>query len=267
MNCIQNRGKFKAYWVGTASTALIEQALILDKFQEEMQTLIDGGSVEMLADPKMVFADIKSSPNALYNLLLFSGYLTAIKAKLAMDGITYLCSVKIPNYEVRGVFMTSLVQWIENKFKTDARGYRAFVTDLLSGDVLKFIETLKSYLEVSASYFDSGKYAELLYNGFMWGLFASSVNEDYFVEKERETGSGRADLLIIPKETAPFPFALILEYKIANKTEDLQTVAQSALDQIESKEYSSKIKAYKNVEKIIRVGLAFSGKDVAVAFN
>ncbi len=268
MNCIQNRGKFKAYWVGTASTALIEQALVLDKFQSEIQTLIEGGSVDMIADPKMVFADIKSSPNALYNLLLFSGYLTAIKAKLAMDGITYLCSVKIPNYEVRGVFMTSTAAWIENKFKTDARAYRTFVTDLLKGDVPKFIETLQSYLDVSASYFDSGpKQGEILYNGFMWGLFASSVNEDYFVEKERESGLGRADLLIIPKETGPFPFALILEYKIANKTEDLQVVAQSALDQIEAKEYISKIKAYKNVEKVIRVGLAFSGKEVAVAFK
>ncbi|HQS84382.1 MAG: hypothetical protein B7Y25_05460 [Alphaproteobacteria bacterium 16-39-46] len=202
MNCLNNKGAFKAYWVGTASTTLIENALILDKFQEEMQMLIEGEKVDMIADPKMVFADIKSSPNALYNLLLFSGYLTAEKAKLAMDGITYLCSVKIPNYEVRGVFMTSAIQWIENKFKTDARDYKAFVTHLLRGDVPKFMETLKSYLGASASYFDSGpKQAELLYNGFMWGLFASSVNEDYFVEKERETGKGRADLLIIPKET------------------------------------------------------------------
>ena len=268
MSCIQNRGKFKAYWVGTANTALIERALILDKFQTEIQMLIEGESVEMIADPKMVFADIKSSPNALYNLLLFSGYLTAIKAKLAMDGITYICQVKIPNYEVRGVFMTSVGTWIESKFKTDARDYRAFMTQLLSGDVPKFIETLKSYLEVSASYFDSGlKQGEILYNGFMWGLFASSVNEDYFVEKERETGKGRADLLIIPKETAPFPFAVILEYKIASKGEDLKTVAQSALDQIEAKEYASKIKAHPYVEKIIRVGLAFSGKDVEGAFK
>ena len=178
MNCIKNRGKFKAYWMGTASTALIERALILDKFQTEIQTLVEGGSVEMLADPKMVFADIKSSPNALYNLLLFSGYVTAETVKQALDGITYICRVKIPNREVRGIFMTSVVQWIESKFKADSREYRAFVNDLLSGDVPKFIETLKSYLEVSASYFDSGKQAELLYYGFMWGLFASSVNED-----------------------------------------------------------------------------------------
>ncbi len=267
MNCIKNRGKFKAYWMGTASTALIERALILDKFQTEIQTLVEGGSVEMLADPKMVFADIKSSPNALYNLLLFSGYVTAETVKQALDGITYICRVKIPNREVRGIFMTSVVQWIESKFKADSREYRAFVNDLLSGDVPKFIETLKSYLEVSASYFDSGKQAELLYNGFMWGLFASSVNEDYFVEKERETGQGRADLLIIPKDTSPHAIAFILEYKIASKNENLKTIAKSALDQIEKKAYASKIKAYKNVKKIISIGVAFSGKNVEVAFK
>ena len=267
MNCLNNEGELKAYWVGTESTALIENALICDKFQEEIQILSNGGSVEMIADPKMVFSDIKSSSNALYNLLLFSGYVTAEKVKQALDGITYICRVKIPNHEVRGVFMTSVAQWIENKFKTESKEYRAFVGDLLSGDVPKFIHTLKSYLEVSASYFDSGKQAELLYNGFMWGLFASSVNEEYYVEKERETGKGRADLLIIPKETSPHQIAFILEYKIAPKDENLETIAKSALDQIETKEYVSKIKAYKNVEKIIMVGLAFRGKDVEVSFK
>ena len=163
--------------------------------------------------------------------------------------------------------MTSLVSWVESKFEADSREYRAFAGDLLSGDVPKFINMLKSYLEVSASYFDSGKQAEILYNGFMWGLFASSVNEDYYVEKERETGKGRADLLIIPKETSPFQISFILEYKIASKEENLKTAAQTALDQIETKEYASKIKAYKNVEKVISIGLAFRGKEVEVVFK
>ncbi|MBS0185480.1 MAG: PD-(D/E)XK nuclease domain-containing protein, partial [Proteobacteria bacterium] len=267
MNCIYNEGEFKAYWVGTASTALIERALVLDKFQEEMQRLVEGESIEMIADPKMVFEDIKSFPNALYNLLLFSGYITAEKVKQALDGVTYICQVKIPNREVRGVFMTSVIQWIESKFKADSREYKAFVGDLLSGDVSKFMATLKSYLEVSASYFDSGKQAELLYNGFMWGLFASSMNQDYFVEKERETGAGRADLLIIPKETAAYSIAFVLEYKIANQNENLKEVSKAALDQTEIKGYASKIRGYTNVKKIILMGLAFRGKDVEVSYK
>ncbi|MBS0185384.1 MAG: PD-(D/E)XK nuclease domain-containing protein [Proteobacteria bacterium] len=164
--------------------------------------------------------------------------------------------------------MTSTLQWIEAKFKTNPQEYKVFVMHLLKGDVAKFIEKLKSYLDASASYFDSAsKQAELLYNGFMWGLFASSVNEDYFVEKERETGERRADLLIIPKETAPYPYAFILEYKIATKSEDLKKVAQAALHPIETKKYDSKIKMYKHVEKIIHLGLAFSEKNVEAAYQ
>ncbi|HQS83458.1 MAG: hypothetical protein B7Y25_01740 [Alphaproteobacteria bacterium 16-39-46] len=231
MNCIQNRGKFKAYWVGTASTALIEQALILDKFQEEMQTLIDGGSVEMLADPKMVFADIKSSPNALYNLLLFSGYLT-VERSIENDDTTYNCDVKIPNREVRSVFSGSLQKWISQKFNIDVNEYNAFLNDLLKGNVETFTQKLKDYLEISASFFATGpKNSELFYNGFIMGL-VSSVSSQYFVEAKRESGAGRANFLLIPKPTARYQKALIVEFKFGKTETDLHLLAQKALEQI-----------------------------------
>ncbi|HQS85126.1 MAG: hypothetical protein B7Y25_08650 [Alphaproteobacteria bacterium 16-39-46] len=220
MNCINNDGEFKAYWVGTASTALIEQALILDKFQEEMQTLIDGGSVDMIADPKMVFSDIKSSPNALYNLLLFSGYLT-VERSFENDDTTYNCEVKIPNREVRSVFSGSLQKWISKKFNIDVNDYNAFLNNLLKGNVDAFTQKLKDYLEVSASFFATGpKNAELFYNGFILGL-VSAVSSQYFVEAEKESGTGRADLMLIPKNTAKYQNALILEFKFSKSEENL----------------------------------------------
>ncbi|HQS83811.1 MAG TPA: AAA family ATPase, partial [Alphaproteobacteria bacterium] len=234
MNCIQNRGKFKAYWVGTASTALIEQALILDKFQEEIQTLIEGESVDMIADPKMVFADIKSSPNALYNLLLFSGYLT-VERSIENDDTTYNCEVKIPNREVRSVFSGSLQKWIAQKFNIDVNDYNAFLNDLLKGNVDAFTQKLKDYLETSASFFATGpKNSELFYNGFIMGL-VSSVSSQYFVDAERESGVGRADLLLIPKPLARYQNALVLEFKFGKLETDLHLLAQKALEQIELK--------------------------------
>ena len=266
MNCIQNRGKFKAYWVGTASTGLIEQALVLDKFQEEMQILIEGGSVDMIADPKMVFADIKSSPNALYNLLLFSGYLT-VERSFENDDTTYNCEVKIPNREVRSVFSGSLQKWISKKFNIDVKDYNAFLNDLLKGNVETFTQKLKDYLEVSASFFATGpKNAELFYNGFIMGL-VSAVSSQYFVETERESGLGRADLLLIPKPMARYQNALVLEFKFSKSGENLNLLAQKALEQIEHKNYMSKIKAHETVMKTLKVGLAFAGKDVEVAFK
>ncbi len=266
MNCINNQGEFKAYWVGTASTALIAHALIRDKFQEKIQTLIEGGRVEMIADPKMVFSDIISSPNALYNLLLFSGYLTADSIENSMGG-TYRCTVHIPNREVLEVFEVSTLQWVSQKFNIDVDEYDAFLNDLLKGDIKSFIQKLKIYLKISASFYATGpKNAELFYNGFMIGL-VSAVSSRYFVEAEKESGKGRADLMLIPKPTAKYQTALLLEFKFAKSDEDLNFLAQKALEQIETKNYEAKIKAYETVTQTLKVGLAFSGKNVEVAFR
>ena len=265
MNCIANEGEFKAYWVGTASTTLLEQALIVDTFQGEMQKLIEGESVEMIADPKMVFEDIKSSPSALYNLLLFSGYLTAERS-VENDDATYNCDVKIPNREVRGIYTRSLEKWIASKFNLEVRDYNAFLNDLLKGDISLFEEKLKDYLSLSISFYSSGpKNAELFYNGFILGLI-SAVSTQYFVETEKESGSGRADLILIPKTTAKYQNALILEFKFSKTQENLPLLAQKALEQIENKNYAAKVKEYR-IEKTFKVGLAFGGKDAAIAFK
>ena len=267
MNWLNFNGQFKAYWVGTASTTLLEKALILDSFQEEVQNLIEGNTVSMLASPHMVFSDITSSHNAFYNLLLFSGYLTVVRASSGLSG-TYNCQVRIPNREVLEIFQMSVVQWLEKAFKLGAGQYHEFAMYLLSGNIEKFSGSLKQYLERSSSYFDSGEMsAETLYNGFMLGIFASSMVADYFVEKERETGDGRADLLIIPKTIAAYDIAFVLEYKVATKTEDLVATANIALEQIKNKNYISKIKSHDNVHRVFSVGLAFCGKHVEVAYS
>ncbi|MBS0185343.1 MAG: AAA family ATPase [Proteobacteria bacterium] len=266
MNCLNRKGMLKAYWVGTANTALIERALILDKFQEEMQILIQGGSVEMLADPKMVFVDIKSSPNALYNLLLFSGYLTANSIQNEKAGM-YRCNVRIPNREVQEVFEISSMSWISQKLKIEMNEYNAFLDYLLKGDIDVFTQKLKDYLESSASFFSTGsKNAELFYNGFILGL-VSAVSSNYYIETERESGLGRIDLLFIPMPGARYQNALILEFKFGKPQIDLSSLAQKALKQIEEKNYGAKLKAYKNIVSTFKVGVAFRGKDVAVAFQ
>ena len=137
---------------------------------------------------------------------------------------------------------------------------------MLQGHILEFTEKLKEYLSVSASFYATGtKNAELFYNGFMIGLI-SSVSSRYFIETEKESGSGRADLILIPKETARYNNALILEFKSAKPDENLKSVSQKALEQIEAKKYETKIHAHTNISKIIKIGLAFSGKNVDVSF-
>eukprot|EP01035_Chromulina_nebulosa_P020445 gene20445-26528_t len=265
MNYLNNK-ELRPYWVGTASTTLIENALILDKFQGEVQQLIEGNVVDMVADSKMVFTDIKSSPDALYNLLLFSGYLT-VENSVANDDSSYECLVKIPNREIRGIFTSSIRKWLSTQFKIESREYNQFINMLLKGEMESFVETLREYLSVSSSFFSTGpKNAELFYNGFMLGLI-SSASMQYHVETEKESGGGRIDLVLIPKAHARFKNAIILEFKIGHRQEDLKEVATNALKQIKAKNYEAKIASYEGVEKTFKIGLAFCGKDAELVYE
>ncbi|HQS85116.1 MAG TPA: PD-(D/E)XK nuclease domain-containing protein, partial [Alphaproteobacteria bacterium] len=179
----------------------------------------------------------------------------------------YRCDVRIPNKEVQEVFEVSSMDWIAQKLKLDMNEYNAFLDDLLKGNIDAFTQKLKGYLETSASYFATGpKNAELFYSGFVMGL-VSAVSSNYSVDTERESGSGRVDLLLIPTSTARYQNALVLEFKFSKSETDLHLLAQKALEQIELKNYAAQIKSYKNVESTFKVGIAFGGKDVEVAFK
>lgn len=260
MNYLRTR-ELRSYWLETGSTSLIENAFVLDEFQEQIQGLIEGKSVKITADPAMVFADINSLPNAFYNLLLFSGYLTPSSVKFGEDE-GYLCDVRVPNREIRILFNSFLRRWLNKKFKIETSEYHAFITNLISGDVELFVEKLRRYLEVSSSYYlSSKKTAEVFYNGFILGLI-SSLYTEYFVESEKESGLGRADLMIIPKPNSEFKLAFVIEFKFGSDVFDLNTSAKLALDQINAKNYASKVSEYSYVERTIKLGLAFSGKEV-----
>ncbi len=253
--------ELRAYWVMTGSTSLIENAFVLDEFQEEIQELIEGKSVEMTADSSMVFADIYSCPDAFYNLLLFSGYLTPSKIEFGDDG-GYLCNVRIPNREIRTLFNGFLKRWLNKKFKIESHEYNAFITNLISGNIELFVEKLKQYLEISSSYYlSSKKNSEVFYNGFILGLI-SSLSTRYFIESEKESGSGRADLMIIPRINARFKTAFVIEFKFGPDVTDLKSLAREALDQINARNYTSKIVEHSHVDQTIKLGLAFGGKGV-----
>jgi len=247
--------------VGTASTELLEQALILDDFQEELQTLIEGGTVSMIADPKMVFADIQSSSEALYNLLLFSGYLTPTYVRAQGDGSRYECQLKIPNHEIKGIFTNSLQRWLANKIKINESQYTSFTRHLVEGKTELFMEKLHTYMTTAFSFYSTGpKNGELFYNGFMLGLMAS-LSTHYDIETEKESGLGRIDMVLIPKPTSWYKKAFLLEFKRVAKEENLKADAEGALRQIQDKKYRDKVKDYDTVS----LGLAFCGKDVEMA--
>ncbi len=266
INYLRER-ELKAYWVATGSTAMLETAALLDDFQPEIQLLIEGGNINMTADPHMVFSEVKTSHEAFYNLLLFSGYLT-VKDILSKRASIYECEVKIPNYELQEIFETFVIKWISRKFNIEQTEYSNFIKGFLSGDVEGFVLKLKKYIEFSASYFSTGnEKAEVFYNGLMLGLIAT-ISYSYFVETERESGSGRVDLLLIPKPRTRERTAFVIEFKVLKDAGgDLKARADEALAQIKSKNYASKISVHENIERTIMLGLAFCGKEVQASWE
>ena len=114
----------------------------------------------------------------------------------------------------------------------------------------------------STSYFDaSGQAPEKFYHGFVLGLLVS-LSSTHRVHSNKESGFGRYDVLLIPKDKAKL--GIILEFKVAKPELNLQDSAQEALVQIDQKNYATEL-TEQGVVQILKMGLAFRGKEVAMA--
>ncbi len=138
---------------------------------------------------------------------------------------------------------------------------------LLEGNVEKFTAMLSDYLMDALSYRDiSGdKKAEIFYHGFVAALVAS-VRDTHWVDSNKESGHGLYDVMLTPKNNQQHR-ALILEFKHVKKTESLDAMAEAALTQIEHLEYAKVLARYPHVTHILKVGLAFSGKEVRAVYK
>lgn len=139
--------------------------------------------------------------------------------------------------------------------------YQLFLENLLKGDMEEFTYTLQKYLLGSMSYFDaSGDEPEKFYHGFVLGLIAS-LQDSYTIQSNRESGHGRYDVMIIPKDKSKL--GLVLEFKTVRAKDDINVVALEALQQVKDKQYETELRQ-KGIQSILKLGLAFKGKEVVV---
>ena len=117
-------------------------------------------------------------------------------------------------------------------------------------------------IEKTLGIFDTGKDSENFYHAFVLGLFVS-LNSSYEVKSNRESGLGRYDVILIPKDISKN--GVIIEFKKVNKkrNETLEIACDTALKQIEDKRYDIELKD-RGVKKIIKLAIAFEGKNVLV---
>ena len=265
-----NDEKLKSYWVNTSGNELIK--LYLKKLKNEIfddfSKLLNREEIYKRINENMTFSNLESNYSKnIWNLFFHSGYLTLGK-KIEDDGMCYL---KIPNEEILKMFSE---MFIEIYFE-DYEKFLYMSNALREGNISEFEKHLKEVLLENVGIFDvSGIYREQFYHGLMLGIILTLKNE-YEITSNNFSGKGRYDLLLKPKNLEKRKEGIILELKVVNAMENLsedkifeklENECDIALQQIEDKEYDSVLKNA-GVENILKIGIAFFGKEVAVKFD
>lgn len=265
-----NDEKLKPYWVNTSGNELIK--LYLKKLKNEIfddfSKLLNIEEIYKRINENMTFSNLESNYSKnIWNLFFHSGYLTLAK-KIEDDGMCYL---KIPNEEILKMFSE---MFIEIYFE-DYEKFLYMSNALREGNISEFEKHLKEVLLENVGIFDvSGIYREKFYHGLMLGIILTLKNE-YEITSNNFSGKGRYDLLLKPKNLEKRKEGIILELKVVNAMENLsedkifeklENECDIALQQIEDKEYDSVLKNA-GVENILKIGIAFFGKEVAVKFD
>ena len=260
LNYIEHK-KLEPYWVNTSGNDLIKEQLIQKGvfFKEDFETLVLGGVIKKTVDQGLVFASLKNSKDAIWGLLLFSGYLTLTQMP-NLSRTRFSCQLKIPNQEILSLFQDMIQDYLTEAFSSSLPD---LLRDLISGNVKAFSLQFKELILNIFSFHDlSQKEPERVYHAFVLGLLASLQEENYEIKSNRESGLGRYDVCLFPKN--PEGLGVILEFKKADENEkDLANLANEAILQIENLHYVTELKN-RGVQKILALGMAFQRKQVFI---
>lgn len=251
----------RPYWVNTSSNDLVRKLLTTSppEVKNELELLIKGETLNKVISDDIVFGDIEKSTNTLWSFLLFSGYLKA-ESKELIEGTLY-CNLVIPNKEVKYLYNNIILSWFEESIYSDKLSN--MLKGLTSGDLETFEYIFREFVMKTFSYFDvSGTEPEKVYHAFVLGLLVS-LGSTHFVKSNRESGYGRYDVLIIPKDLTKK--GIVIEFKKVNKfrNETLEAAVDLALKQIDDKNYAEELITF-GVKDIIKLAIVFDGKDVMI---
>lgn len=248
----------KTFWQSTGSNAIIGDILktATPETMESLKKLLQGGQVTTYVDTGVIYPEILHNPSSIYSFLLMTGYLKNDGISPQSDG-NYICNVSIPNREISYVYEKEiLTRWgIPETESTAARIQQAFYEQ----DEAKLAKCIEEYLRQTVSFFDTTD--EIFYQGLVLG-FIAILNNRYFVRSNRESGEGRFDIQLIPKNNS-LP-GILMELKVSkDENADLRKLAEDALLQIEQNRYETEMLS-QGIKNIFQYGVAFRKKDVEI---
>ena len=260
--------KLLAYWASTSSNGLINRLIQTSKpdVKEFMEELLNEREIVLNFDEQIVFDQLETKENAIWSLMVASGYLKI--DKIEYRGILYVpwYHLKITNLETLGMFSEMFAGWFQNT----RSNYNAFIKAMLCGNIKEMNAYMNEVALATFSSFDTGSHPsgrtqpERFYHGFVLGLLVE-LRDQYEVRSNRESGYGRYDVMLIPRQKNQLAF--VLEFKVYDAQEELklEDTVQSALAQIEEKDYDTEL-VERGISKlqIRHYGFAFEGKKVLI---
>lgn len=261
-----DKRKAGLYWANSSSNTLVGKLLREGNrnIKQEFENLIQDGKLWVEIDEQIVYSELPAKRNAVWSLLLASGYLKVIKTEFAERTGHWYYEMVLTNREVHIMFERMVQNWF-----SESENYSDFIQALLLND----LDAMNAYMnEVTSdifSYFDTGRNPskeepERFYHGFVLGLIVE-LAEKYTITSNRESGFGRYDVMLEPKVQTDD--AMILEFKVQNARDEkeLSDTVGAALKQIEDKAYESSLIA-RGIpkERIRKYGFAFQGKKVLI---
>ena len=264
--------KYKTYWADSSSNGLINSLVQKGSpyIKTMLETLISGKNIKVPIDEQIVFSELDYSEDAVWSLMLASGYLKVISSsELTGDrkkAVVY--QLALTNYEIRLMFEDMILRWLSPV----KRETNEFVKALINGDVDGMNIYMNKVTVKTISYFDTGnspsdEEPERFFHGFVLGLMVDQ-SDNYIITSNRESGFGRYDIMLEPKDknNAHYP-GIIIEFKVINprKESTLEETVEAALKQIEEKNYNAElIRRGVKPENIHYYGFAFKGKTVMI---
>ena len=259
-NYFYNNCQARPFWTNTSDNEIIREIMrgLTPEIADELYSLMQGESIQTSLNMEVIYPRISDGTDNIFSFLLIVGYLKPVHPAVETEFGTFM-ELALPNTEIRRVYNTEILSWLRDTLDGNVMSCLEKALSLNDGDNLK--AALRKYMISCISCFDGA--AEGFYHGMMLGLVAG-LSSRYFIRSNRESGEGRFDLVLEPKNHI-LP-GIIMEFKATREAESgsLLPLAQEALKQIQDKNYDTDF-VNRGITEIVKYGIAFAGKQVEIA--